>query len=1334
MELKNSGKRTLVESSENPIENLMTVGIRVRRPGVMPIAAPHRARAEGAALIIVLTCLVLVAALAIALLNRVEADRSSSAAYKGGANSRNLSEYAVNVVMAQIASATTGANAGNAWASQPGAIRVYSASGTSLVNIYKLYSSTSMVVNAFPTGDTNMTGWSSSPALYTDLNAPLTSWRGTNLVTNYPILDPTATNSVQGFAISGAPNATTNQPAPMPVNWLYVLQDGTLVAPTAGTSNTVTVTGATAANPITGRIAFWTDDETCKVNINTAAGAPWNYTNQTITSPQPLAGVTPTIPLPANYWDTPVVAFDQDRYMSFSRPWQGEYQRFPGHPATVSLSAVFTNMTTNDLMAIAPRISYTSNGAAAGSQWGTTITATAGSTIPSDGARLYANVDELLYATNRSATGTNPLTATNINQARFFLTTSSRAPDVTLFNTPRLLCWPVNTNSSKQTPYDKLIAFDGTVGANTNIPSTNSYYFTRGNAASTNNDYNLTRNGQLLTYLRNMTTKPVPGFGGSGSPPNVGILGKYNTLMTTPNESEQILTEIFDYIRCINLQDNSVPGSGTTNWYSTNGLVAPSLGINNTWGYGRIPSISKVGLLFWYSSPTTTNTYSWSTNNGASKLSTNDAIGNSMCARVVVESFVPAHGYPEISSLSGYSYEVRSLTSSLPTGLVWGASTNVMTNMFSIDNVTYTNCLMTNISNSLVPQLGGVIPINMYQDGASNSTWINSISYTFGGGTLTTNGAPVPGSSNTPVTANNGVYQFKIGSTNYTYPTNASTVYYGGSNMTVTSSNSTNFYFSGGQIGVLTCYPNPSSYLMHTIFIYLKPNSGSNTNLPWPTITTTNPNYNGPNAWATIRATKTAGIPPYVNALTGGGPEPFLSNDVILCAQVASGDYRMVPTVMPGTYISGGNSWMNHPNYGKATNAHSFLRMGNNNNAQSALVQGASVLAAGYYSNNASTTLTNTAYLASPGASLAWFNGDLITNTIPSIGGRNLNAYGDFDNGYGGYADGPYIGFNDEGVQPASVTATTMPMYFSNQKTNFTALPGFFSPNRLVPSAGVMGSLPTGAPLATNAAGPGSPFQTLLFRPAALTDSTHPGLSSPPDYLLLDLFNMPIVQPYAISEPLSTAGRINMNYQILPFTWIKRSTAVQAALHTEWITAIPTSAGANRKSMGGANVATQSRYPLNLNTNTGTLAGFEQRFSTNGIFVSASEICSIPLIPTNTTYANIATWWTGYTYTGENSKERPYGRIYPKLTTKSNVYTVHYTVQTLKKLPSGTQTQWDESKDKVVATYRGSTTIERYVNPRDPSIPDYTGVSLPLSTGNALPYKFRIISQRQFSP
>ena len=372
----------------------------------------------------------------------------------------------------------------------------------------------------------------------------------------------------------------------------------------------------------------------------------------------------------------------------------------------------------------------------------------------------------------------------------------------------------------------------------------------------------------------------------------------------------------------------------------------------------------------------------------------------------------------------------------------------------------------------------------------------------------------------------------------------------------------------------------------------------------------------------------------------------------------------------------------------------------------------------------------------------------MVVNSIG--GGPPLLQYGDFDNGYGVLPDGPYIGLCDEGVlnnttaNPGAFGAYPYFLPIANTGINLLVCvgPGYYSPNRLVPSAGILGSLPTGVK-------GNLPWQTLLFRPAALTAAGHPGANTPPDYLLLDLFKMPVVEPYAISEPLSTAGQVNMNYQILPFTWIKRSTAVQAALHTEMITAIPNTmpggidiTKAVFKKAEGVTTAT-TRYPLNLSTNNGTLVGFENRFTNNGIFVSASEICSIPLVPKGVSVApatiggDMASWWTGYTYTGENSKERPYARIYPKLTTKSNVYTVHYTVQALKQVsPRADWTSWNETTDKVLSTYRGSTTIERYVNPRDSSIPDYTGVTLPLSSSdpNALPYKFRILSQRQFSP
>ncbi len=75
------------------------------------------------------------------------------------------------------------------------------------------------------------------------------------------------------------------------------------------------------------------------------------------------------------------------------------------------------------------------------------------------------------------------------------------------------------------------------------------------------------------------------------------------------------------------------------------------------------------------------------------------------------------------------------------------------------------------------------------------------------------------------------------------------------------------------------------------------------------------------------------------------------------------------------------------------------------------------------------------------------------------------------------------------------------------------------------------------------------PWQTLLFCPNPASEANnsgapiHPGFGwtasaatnappykIPPDHALLDFFTMPIVQPYAISEPFSTAGKVNMNY------------------------------------------------------------------------------------------------------------------------------------------------------------------------------------------------------------
>ncbi len=162
---------------------------------------------------------------------------------------------------------------------------------------------------------------------------------------------------------------------------------------------------------------------------------------------------------------------------------------------------------------------------------------------------------------------------------------------------------------------------------------------------------------------------------------------------------------------------------------------------------------------------------------------------------------------------------------------------------------------------------------------------------------------------------------------------------------------------------------------------------------------------------------------------------------------------------------------------------------------------------------------------------------------------------------------------------------------------------------------------------------------------------------------------MPVVEPYAISEPFSTAGKINLNAEIMPFSFITRETALRAALMAQRILAIPQAKVSTYKNLNNLSAASlpdaDFRFDLNLDE---TMNGVRQRFAKNDIYHSASEICEIPLVPKDpagTTQAGMKTFWDDYLLTGDNSKERPYANVYPLLTTKSNTFTVHCRVQTL---------------------------------------------------------------------
>ncbi len=67
--------------------------------------------------------------------------------------------------------------------------------------------------------------------------------------------------------------------------------------------------------------------------------------------------------------------------------------------------------------------------------------------------------------------------------------------------------------------------------------------------------------------------------------------------------------------------------------------------------------------------------------------------------------------------------------------------------------------------------------------------------------------------------------------------------------------------------------------------------------------------------------------------------------------------------------------------------------------------------------------------------------------------------------------------------------------------------------------------------------------------------------------------------------------------------------------------------------------------------------------------------------------------WSSHIGTGDNMRERIYTTLYPRLTTKSNTYTVYFRVQSLKQTSkSAAAGTWTEGKDAVIGEYRGSAT------------------------------------------
>ena len=1342
----------------------------------------------GAALVLTLGMLVLLSGLVLALLLTVRTEYGSAKAYEGGTNARLLADSALNLVIGQIREASTQPDL--AWISQPGLMRTFNTSGK-VVKCYKLYSADSLVEDAtfdpakatdipgvFPTTDAR--NWKKQPGLWTDLNSPVADltrtdpFDSTKKLMIYPIFDGNHINSsgqmslnktdadIEGFTVD---NYATSQ-VTMPVKWLYLLKDGTLVpAKRSGTAGDVEVlvpvgkekTAQGEVNSPVARVAFWTDDETAKVNINTASeGTFWDT---------PVGNSQPGVSLPAvNYKSSNDAMFEWD--LAERQGAQKEYQRYPGHPATTCLSTIFGRQlllrteVSNDRAKMAeqiftfiPRVSgahyadpaYTSVDYDYSSTAGTTRagpkqgqgaigqSASDETTYPitPDNDRLYASLDEFLYNPNfgsgTSATMRSPwllappqssprdTTREMLEMSKFFLTASSKAPEQNLFNQPRIAIWPEMLNLNGRTAFDKLIVFCSTVGPKSGTGSL-PFYFTRQNANDPKADLS-TRNLALMDYLKGLTDRAFPGGNTTKT-----FKDKYGA------DRDQILTEIFDYIRCTNLVDRSDPSVNSSYTNSVEGplgtippagdsytgqfppsfdstypmgprgQVVPIEMPDGTRGMGRITTISELALIM------------VKTPSGQVEFS------------LLPEEFCPMAGFSALSLGLRMTFTKIDIK-------VTDAKSNVLYPFYKD---------ATNAGSGLAPQptlydIGRITEIEDHEIKLGGPMGFHGLCQE-------TNGGRWPQNQGSPLDS--------------VPPTGVASVDLSG-NMTV-----------GGTVTVEISAPakptptNTTSEPIVQVITFKFPDqpvpvptggatmgqgvTGSNSRGPAINGTTA-PNFMG--GGTTVRSLVPVGKP--LNAAVG-----------------LQGDMRLVAarhTVDPTYFASAPNGA--YTDTARQNNRNNSMRYGWPGNAPGSAF-GFLVSSIHNYGSESQPCLP-----------------DGIDGVMNSLG-----YPGDWDNGPAFVSDGPYCNKPDEGTKRHLHGAGSRNNYTEgtlwgndysapyigwgwNAQDAMQNQTTFFSPNRQIPSAVMFGSLPTGV-LANK------PWQTLLFRPAKSYfpgGETHPGSakSGPPDHLLLDLFWMPVVEPYAISEPFATGGKVNLNQQIAPFTNIRRDTGLRAVLKSVKITAMNPDQGnysQNYKTCGtpgnggnaGGGQGVIVRRSIDLDN---TLKQIADRWEKqNKPFVSASEICDIPLIPmdlptasgpvsipshvkagfdSNTSLTSfdslLESFWGKHKLTGDNSLEKPYASIYPRLTTRSNSYTVHVRVQTLAQNSRNTSFILKAAQSQPTGEFRGSFLIERYLDANSAGFVDSTGKSVPNPGANTAglalgPYRFRVVSSKQFVP
>lgn len=1434
---------------------------------MIPSLSSNNRHRRGIALIVVVSILGLLLVFVLALFTLSENELKGASRYSNGQQARNLADVALSVVTSQLRKGSgqdPTATTKKIWTSQPGLVRKYALSGE-LENAYKLYSSSQMILGGGVANEQKIIkdvpprDWQTKPDRYVDLNRPLLrSDASGNVRELFPIIDPRAytggADTVRGFSysdkftdgstIEGVKTTGGDaQRLPMPVEWLYQLKDGSL-----GTldSNNIFVgpTAPTESNPITGRIAFWTDDESSKVNINTAS------------EPTP--------------WVLPTFFHKRDSEWARYQPVNGEFQRYPGHPATTALSPILfpdkTTLTKTDkdlIYAITPKIG-------AGGSRGGTVGYDDPSTAAIDLARsrkehLYATLDELLLKddrTNQDFGGVSNI-AEVLQRKSFFLTAQSRAPESNPFGLPKIAMWPTSYRGADfRTPFDDVIEFCSTLSQNT---SKRRYMFQRGYAHSTTKDITNTDNVALLNYLHDNLKKPIPGFASSSSK---NFLTKYG------DDLPQILVEFFDYIRSVNLYDGNlvdettVPPNATSNtlygyansgWerpinfktftdprFVMNGLdpetnqmveneyrglpghgqVVPSVWTRagkSYLGIARFPTVSEVGLHFICnadntddpknpfviadpvagkpgggSAPKIKSTDGNVKDRWYSNFPPNPAPDPTKGQKANLGKYPKTEGFPYGNDVThpGYNpvnwnWQLKN-NEPLPAGkrrvqarmllefFIPAAGYTVIEPDFSVKVTGLKNFKVLTSTGLLKPLFPNNIEILRSGRKATHNGATQTGGFSLGlKGLLRERECP----PRTPMPADNSygtvAWQVKP-SQSADPPESLSVLNYdlvsdfididvgsdGSTSMQISDADIT-IEIYGGHLGKSVSLPEIAAQKVQTLVVGFPANTVKaptlvrnpiDDTLKTPSSTPTEAPYwwsfygkgcmgfdvTGANALKKGTDAVVAGlggrfhgsnVAPQVSneprpgaffygfdSIAPGAPHPFRpvqaknastqadidaaeeaeGSDVVQTMIIKHGDYRLT-AAMP---LVDKAQWVQHRFWGTKRLAHNF------SNQTSNQMPG--------YDYGGDSDIANR--LVGDTGKKTYANNRIPDFPYNTEAATAAHRYYDFDNGFGPDRDGPYINKPDEGslgVQNSKLA------YFEEINKATPAGTTFFTPNRQIPSPVIFGSLPVGVK-AQDA------WRTLLFRP----QEGHPGGQDTPDHLFLEFFWMPVVEPYAISEPFSTAGKINLNYQIVPFTNIRRSSGLHAVMENEVITAVPNEDIADYKAWPNANDTTrfwtdsdskQWHYKVDIDK---TLKQLDDRFAQGKAFLTPSEICDVHLVPQGVSDASqMEDFWRAHRVTGDNTRERPYGTIYPRLTTRSNTYRVHMVTQVIKKARSSAVDTITPA-DRVTSEYRGSAVIERYLDPTQTTLPDFTSSTNTQTLDDF--HQFRVIDSKKF--